>query len=188
VLGVDLSADLLGEAERTRGDIPLEQLRYRRADLREPLSEEDFDVALNVFSSLGYGTEADDIRMLSTLRTAVRPGGKVFIETAHRDWFVLALCHGQRPAYRLPDGTLMVEEPRLDPVSGRIESDWYWSGPAGAGRKSSSSRIYSASELARLIGAVGLRLESVHEGCSVAPFVGAGPGMSRRLGLLAVRE
>lgn len=188
VLGVDFSADLIREAERLRGEIPSERLRYRIADLRQPLDEGDFDVALNVFSSLGYGTEEDDVRILCTLRESVRPGGSVFIETAHRDWVTSALHEGYRPGSRLPDGTLMVEEPHLDPVSGRVESTWYWSGPAGAGSKSSSLRSYNASELARLVAAAGLKLQSVHGGCSDAPFVGSGPGMSRRLGMLAIRE
>jgi hypothetical protein len=188
VLGVDLSADLLGEAERQRGDISSDQLRYQRSDLREPLAEGDFDVALNVFSSLGYSSEADDIHVLSTLRAAVRPRGQVFIETAHRDWVALAFSQGQRPSYRLADGTLMIEEPRLNPVTGRVESSWHWSGPAASGHKSSSMRVYNATELARLIETAGLRLQSVHDGCTTAPFVGPGPGMSRRLGLLAVRD
>src|SRR5438132_795994 len=61
VLGVDLSTDLLEEAERRRGDMPTDRLQYRRHDLRTPLQESGFDAALNVFSSLGYGTEEDDV-------------------------------------------------------------------------------------------------------------------------------
>ncbi len=187
VLGVDQSADLIAEAERRRNGIPLEQLRYQCADLRDSLTIDGFDVALNVFSSIGYGTENDDIRVLATLRRAVRPGGQVFIETAHRDW-VVSLRLGSNSGRRLPDGTLMVEEPRLDPLSGRVESTWYWSGPAGAGQKISSLRIYNATELAHLVETAGLRVQSLHDGCSVNPFVGSGPDMSRRLGLLAVRD
>jgi SAM-dependent methyltransferase len=185
VLGLDFSSDLIEEAERARGDVTLEQLKYRRADLRERLLEQGFDVALNIFSSVGYSSEEDDIRVFSALRAAVRPGGLVFVETAHRDWVAAGL---NSRGWRLPDGTLMLEEPRFDSVSGRVDSTWSWSGPCGSGRKSSTVRSYNATELARLIGAAGLRLQSVHDGCSAAPFVGTGPGMSRRLGLLAVRD
>jgi hypothetical protein len=65
---------------------------------------------------------------------------------------------------------------------------WYWCGPGGSGRKRSSLRVYSATELARLLAAAGLRVESIHNGCSREPFVSAGPGMSSRLGLLAIRD
>ena len=42
--------------------MPATRLSYRRHDLRQRLSDTGFDAALNVFSSLGYGTEADAIR------------------------------------------------------------------------------------------------------------------------------
>src|SRR5215831_9014836 len=36
VLGVDQSAVLLAEAEKSRGDLPIDRLRYREHDLRRP--------------------------------------------------------------------------------------------------------------------------------------------------------
>jgi SAM-dependent methyltransferase len=169
VLGVDLSADLLTEAERRRAGLPSTRLRYERHDLRSPLKESGFDAAVNLFSSLGYGTEADDVAILSTLRAAVRPRGFVFVETTHRDGVAVGLSRNQRFANRLPDGTLLVEEPRLDPVTGRVETTWYWSGPGGSGHKSASFRVYTTTELVRLVDAAGLRLRSVHNGCSSDP-------------------
>lgn len=188
VLGLDLSRDLLAEAERRRGDLPAERLRYQRHDLRMPLPESGFDVALNIFSSLGYGSEDDDIAVLSNLRAAVRPGGLVFIETMHRDRMVANLLQNPRPANRLPDGTLLVEEPRLDPLAGRVETTWYWSGPGGSGQKSGSIRAYTATELVKVVEAAGLRLRSAHNGCSTEPFVVPGSAVGGRLGLLAARE
>lgn len=187
VVGLDFSADLLAEAERRRDGLPAGQLRYRRADLREPLTETGFDAALNVFSSIGYGEERDDIAILSNLRAAVRPGGYVFVETAHRDGFMVMQAHGQQFGNRLADGTLFLEQPKLDPVSGRIDASWYWNGPAGSGQKSSSLRIYSVTELVRLLPAAGLQLSSLHNGCSAEPYVASGRAMSWRLGVLAIR-
>lgn len=188
VLGLDLSRDLLAEAERRRGDLPAERLRYQRHDLRMPLPESGFDVALNIFSSLGYGSEDDDIAVLSNLRAAVRPGGLVFVETMHRDRMVANLLQNPRPANRLPDGTLLVEEPRLDPIAGRVETTWYWSGPGGSGQKSGSIRVYTATELVKVVEAAGLRFRSAHNGCSTEPFVVPGSAVGGRLGLLAARE
>jgi SAM-dependent methyltransferase len=188
VLGVDLSAALVAEAERRRGGLPAERLRFERRDLRTPLEASGFDAAINVFSSLGYGAEGHDVRILATLRAAVRPGGLVFVETLHRDRVAAVLSQSQRFGSRLPDGTLIVEEPRLDPIAGRVETVWHWSGPAGSGSKAASIRAYTATELVRLLQAAGLRFRSAHAGCSPDPFPEPGAVIGDRLGLLAVRE
>jgi SAM-dependent methyltransferase len=187
VLGVDQSQALLAHAERQRSGLPAERLRYLRHDLRQPLPEGGFDCALNVFTSLGYGSEADDLAILGTLREAVRPGGLVFVDTAHRDLAAVRLARGAVPAQRLADGTLVLEEPRFDPIAGRMETCWHWSGPGGHGSKPASIRVYSATELVRLLERAGLRFRSAHHGCSPEPFRAAGPELGGRLGLLAER-
>lgn len=187
VLGVDQSAAMLAEAERRRGDVDEDRLRYRQHDLRVPLDESGFDAALNIFSSLGYGSDQDDLGVLTNLRAAVRPGGVVFVETMHRDRVAAGLAQNRVPARRLGDGTLVVEEMRLDPVAGRIETTWYWWGPGGSGAKQASLRVYTATELVRLLEAAGLRVRSVHDGCSADPFVAPGAAIGSRLGILAER-
>lgn len=187
VLGADRSQLLVERAEQERGELPKASLRYLRHDLRHPLSEGGFDVAINIFSSLGYGTEEDDLRIVKTLAQAVRPGGFVFFETNHRDPVVAMLSRGSKPAQRLPDGTLVVEELEFDAVQGRIETCWYWSGPSGSGQKSASLRIYSATELLALLERAGLRFQSAHKSCSPEPFMAEGSDMGGHLGLLAKR-
>lgn len=187
VLGVDRSAALLEEAERRRGDLAPERLRYLRHDLRVPLAESGFDVALNLATSLGYGSEDDDVAILRTLAGAVRSGGAVAVDTIHRDAVAAMLAHQVAPAYRLADGTLVFEEPRLDPVAGRIETTSYWSGPSGSGRKSASIRAYALTELLRLIERVGLRLRAALQPGSGAPFEGRGPFFGGRVLLVAER-
>jgi SAM-dependent methyltransferase len=187
VLGVDAAPALLDHAERHRGDVPSARLRYERHDLRKRLEEGGFDCAVNVFTSLGYGTESDDVAILATLRHAVRPGGLVFVETNHRDLTAAFLAKGVAPSQRLPDGTLVVEEPRFDALRGRMESCWHWSGPSGHGSKEASFRVYAATELVGLLERAGLRLRSALRGCSPEPFRAAGADLGGRLGLLAER-
>jgi SAM-dependent methyltransferase len=190
VQGVDYSATLLAEAERRRGDCPLERLSFLRHDLRQPLPpplEGAFDGAVNVFTSLGYGTEADDLAILTTLARAVRPGGRVLVETMHRDPVAAFIARGMQPGRRYPDGTLLVEDPHFDPVAGRMETTWYWSGPQGGGAKRASLRIYAITELVRLMERAGLVLEGAFSGCSPAPFRASGPEVGGRVGLVARR-
>jgi SAM-dependent methyltransferase len=149
------------------------------------LPEGGFDAAFNVFSSLGYGTEEDDVALLKALHAAVRPGGRVLVDTMPRDATVAFLSRRVTPAQRLADGTLVVEEPSFDPLLGRIHTTWYWSGPAGQGRKSASFRSYTATELIRLLQTCGFRFLSAHHGCSREPFKAEGPEMGGRIGILA---
>jgi hypothetical protein len=128
------------------------------------------------------------VAILNTLRQAVRPGGLVFLETNHRDTAVAFYSRFSRPANRLPDGTLLVEEHVFDAITGRANIRWSWWGPAGAGEKSASLRLYTATELVSLLARAGLRFRSAHRGCSKEPFKAEGPEMGGRLGLLAERE
>lgn len=187
VVGVDQSAEMLAQAEQDRGDLPVERLRYMRHDLREPLEEGGFDAAMNLFTSIGYGTEEDDRSIFRTLRGALRPGGRLVVETMHRDVAVALFSRGLRPAQRLPDGTLMVEEPVFDPVAGRVNTAWYWSGPQGSGRKEASLRVYSITELVRLLEGAGLRFISAHGGSTTEAFRSEGPEMGGHVMLLAER-
>jgi len=187
VVGVDLSKVLLAHAEKDRGALPADRLRYFRHDLRQPLPANGFDAAYNVFTSIGYGTEDDDLAIFKTLRDAVRPGGLVFVETMHRDLVAASRSHGGPPGNRYADGTLVVEETVFDPIAGRLEMRWYWSGPKGRGEKSGSLRLYSATELVRLLDQSGLRFVSAHKGCSTEPFRSDGPEMGGRLGILTQR-
>jgi SAM-dependent methyltransferase len=188
VVGVDQSATLLEFAERQRGQLPVSRLRYVVHDLRRPLDEDGFDCTLNIFTSLGYGTEEDDLQILTNLRATLRPGGLLFVETNHRDLVAAFLARGAASSQRLPDGTLVVEDPHLDPISGRLETCWYWYGPAGHGCKKASLRVYSATELVRLLQRAGFRLRSAHRGCSSEPFRAEGPDLGGKIGLLAERS
>jgi hypothetical protein len=111
----------------------------------------------------------------------------VLVETMHRDAVVARLARNNRPAERLADGTLFVEVPRFDAVAGRMETTWYWSGSGGAGQKAASLRIYTVTELVRLVERAGLRFRSAHRGCSPEPFVAEGPEMGGRVALVAER-
>lgn len=187
VLGVDQSEVLLAQAEKDRGDLPEERLRYRRHDLRGLLPETGFDAAINIFSSIGYGSEEEDRAIFRTLSAAVRPGGRVLLETMHRDTAVAFFARGTRPSQRLPDGTVVIEEPTFDAFTGRVNTAWYWSGPTGQGSKAASLRMYTVTELVAMLREAGLAFISAHPGCSTEIWQASGPEMGGRIAILTER-
>lgn len=188
VLGVDQSEMLLTAAESRRAEVPPERLRYLRHDLRTPLPQTGFDIACNIFTSFGYGTEEEDLALFRTLRGAVRPGGRVVVETNHRDMLCGFLARGARASRRMADGTVFLDEPGFDPIAGVVTLNWYWSGPNGSGEKHAEWRCYTPTEIIRLLEHAGLRLVGAYKGLSKTLYTAEGPDVGGRLAVIAMRE
>jgi 2-polyprenyl-3-methyl-5-hydroxy-6-metoxy-1,4-benzoquinol methylase len=188
VVGIDQSEILLAAAESERGELQPERLRYVKHDLRRPLPETGFDVACNVFTSFGYGTHEDDVAIFRTLRDAIRPGGRVVVETNHRDSLCAFIARGSKASRRMPDGTLFVDEPEFDAIKGTVHLNWYWSGPNGSGEKHAEWRCYTPTQIVGLLEVAGLRFTGAYKGLSKTPYKAEGPESGGRLAVVVVRD
>ena len=152
-VGVDRSATLLEEARRRTGHERWPKLS--RADYRElPFADASFDAALNLFTSLGYLGDDADTRVLAEIRRVLRPGGRLVIETAHRDRLV---AHFQEQDWRLlGEGPLLLEQRTFDPAEGIAQSTQTLIDGAGAREsRTFSVRTYTATELLAMLARAG---------------------------------
>jgi ubiquinone/menaquinone biosynthesis C-methylase UbiE len=153
VVGVDRSEVLLEEARRRAGEG--EWPRWVHGDHRElPLEDASFDAVLCLFSSLGYRGEEGDERTLGEFHRVLRPGGRLVVETMHRDRLMhIFQSRGWDP---LPNGATLIEERRFDYEEGVLESDHILIRPDGS-RKAVTYRIrtYTATELGKLVAQAG---------------------------------
>jgi SAM-dependent methyltransferase len=149
VVGVDRSADQLVEARARAG--PRTNPAFVEADLRRlPFADGQFDCALNLFTSIGYLGEEQDLAALQELHRVLRATAGLVVETMHRDRF--ASIFRERDWEPLADGAAVLEERCFDPVTGMIE------GTQTVIREGSRSRdrqfrlrVYTATELIRLL-------------------------------------
>ena len=51
---------------------------------------------------------------------------------------------------RLADGTIFLDQPDFDAISGIVTLNWYWSGPKGSGEKHIRWRCYTPTEIVGL--------------------------------------
>jgi SAM-dependent methyltransferase len=153
VTGADRSPVLLEEARRRAGGS--EWPRWVRADHRElPFEDGSFDAVLNLFSSLGYRGEEGDRRTLGEFRRVLRPGGSLVIETQHRDR-VMAIFR-QSDWEELGGGALKLEARRFDAAAGVMENDHVLIAEDGSRHAVTYRiRVYTATELARLVAEAG---------------------------------
>jgi ubiquinone/menaquinone biosynthesis C-methylase UbiE len=147
--GVDRSAALLDEARRRTGHERWP--KFVQADYRElPFPDASFDVALNLFSSLGYLPVEEDTKVLAGIARVLRPGGSLVLETMHRDLLVLRWSDSD---WRLMgEGRLLLEQRTFDAASGIATTSMTLID--GAGQRESrtwSVRVYAVTELLTML-------------------------------------
>lgn len=166
--GIDLSAHLLDSARRRAAKAGV-AATFARHDMRALPFEGEFDVALSLFSSLGYfETEEDDRRVLAGMHRALAPGGRVVVETMHRD-HVLAR-YAERDWWETEDGRVVWVEREFDAVEG-VSREWTrWRKGGEIGEKFHRIRIRTATEWDALLRAAGLQPLDWYGDYELAPF------------------
>jgi len=84
VTGIDLSPHLVDVADKKAGDFKLApgRAKFLVGDMREFASRfapSTFDAVLNVFTSIGYGSEEDDLKFFRDARAVTKRGGLLLI-------------------------------------------------------------------------------------------------------------
>jgi ubiquinone/menaquinone biosynthesis C-methylase UbiE len=188
VTGVDRSAPLLAEAERRAaaadagaggaGSGP----RLVQADYRElPFADASFDAALNLYTSLGFLGDAEDTKVLTEVARVLRPGGRLVVETLHRD--LLVRTFAERGWELLGEGRLLLEQRTFDPVGGVTQTTQTLIDKAGEREsRTFEVRIYTATELVAMLRAAGFAKATCHGDLRGGPF-----GTGTRLVIVARR-
>ena len=168
VTGVDRSAPLIEEARRRGRNARWP--KWAIADYRElPMPDESFDLVINLFSSLGYLGDEQDTRALAEFRRVLRPGGRLVIETMHRD--ALIANWSEHDWHLLGEGKLLLEQRTFDPAGGVAQMTQTLVPSSGAREsRTMSLRIYTATELCAMLDRAGFSESRCHGDLDGAPF------------------
>ncbi|MDQ3778352.1 MAG: class I SAM-dependent methyltransferase, partial [Actinomycetota bacterium] len=151
VTGLDRSPIQLAEA---RSASEAEWPRWVQGDLRAlPFDDSSYDAVLCLFTSIGYRGEDGDRAAFGQFLRVLRPGRALVVETLHRDR--LMAIFNERSWDPVGDDVLRLEERRFDYVRGEVEIDLVRF--AGGERRGVRYRlrVYTATELVRLLAEVG---------------------------------
>ncbi len=153
VTGVDFSET---ELERARAAAAAAGVRVTLVcqDMRDMEFAGEFDLAVNLFSSIGYFTDDEDRMLIDRFWRALRPGGVFVLDTRNRDQCVRSLPPEERAR---GDGWDVRIENSFDPATSRWRARW-WRVEADAGEDSPGTlvgeteiRLYSAHELRAML-------------------------------------
>ena len=180
VVGVDRAQSLLEEARRRAGNARWPKLT--RADYRElPFAADSFDGALNLFTSLGYLGDEEDVKALAAIRRVLRPGARLVLEMLHRDRLIAVWSDND---WRLlGEGRLLLEQRTFDPVTGVSQStQTLIDGRGERETRTFSVRVYTATELLRMLERAGYADLKAYGSFAGDPF-----GTRTRLVMVATR-
>jgi ubiquinone/menaquinone biosynthesis C-methylase UbiE len=169
VTGVDRSATLLDEARRRAGDGDGGPALVG-ADYRElPFADASFDAAINLYTSIGFLGDEEDTKVLAEIARVLRPGGKLVVETMHRDLMIRIF---QERGWRLLGaGRLLLEQRAFDPVTGVVQETQTLVDSDGTREAQAfSTRVYTATELMAMLHAAGFEKATAYGGLDGAPF------------------
>jgi SAM-dependent methyltransferase len=148
----DRSAPLLAAGQSSAGSACWPKF-IRGCYSRLPFGAERFDAVLSLGTALGYLGDEGDQRALCEFRRVLVPGGRLVIETLHREQLDGLAAHEDR---ELPGGATLRYDRAFDPARGilyeaqRLRDDAGW-GPARA----YDIRVYGIDELRLMLGNAG---------------------------------
>ncbi len=136
------------------------------ADMRSlPIRAGALDAVTSLFSSFGYlESDDEDQRVLREVARALRPGGALFLDLLNREHALAGFVPSLQRVEE--DGTLVVEQRRFDALASRLTTSFVLIAPSGERTDSvgHSLRLYTLTELSRMLAAAGLRLEHTYGG------------------------
>jgi SAM-dependent methyltransferase len=170
---------LLTGIDRTRPYIERAREQARREGLTIEFIHDDakalrcapvFDGALDMFTSFGYfDSEADDVKVASNVCRALRPGAKFLVDLEGRE--LIARDFRPREWFRHDDGSLGLQEKTVCDGWERLNTRWILIRDGKIVKESVvSSRIYSGSEMRRLLIAAGFSSVVLFGNLQGAPY------------------
>jgi len=168
VTGADRSQALLEDARRRAGGARWP--KWVVADYRElPMPDGSFDLVVNLFSSLGYLGDEQDTRAVAEFRRVLRPGGRLVVETMHRD--ALVTHFHEQDWQLLGEGRLLLEQRTFDPAAGVAQMTQTLVATDGTREsRTMSLRVYTATELLAMLERAGFAEARCLGGLGGEPF------------------
>lgn len=169
VTGVDISPEALEMARRRESGV-----RLVRGDLRALPELGAFDGVLSWGNSFGYLTPPETARSLAGLRRAVRPGGRLVLESGSVAEALLPGGVEPRLEYAA-GGVTMIATNRYRASESRLESEYEFTADDGTvehGR--AAHHVHTAGEIVRMLRAAGFDSVELLRGDGQGPFELAG--------------
>jgi SAM-dependent methyltransferase len=160
--GIDLSADFLNEAQARAAEAQI-KLDLRQGDMRDPsLAVDTFDGAFCFGNSFPYLDRPGVATFLAALSRAIRPGGRLVIDTGCAAESILPTSLPQR--WHRFDDIIMTSKARYIAAASRLDIDYTFIQNGKIETRPSSSYVFTVAELTRMLAEAGFEVCSLAGG------------------------
>jgi len=173
VVGIDISERMIQLARKNVGGATFIKGDMRR--LPEVLKGDRFDVVINIFNSLGYYGEEDDLEIMKSIRQVT--GGVAVINLDNRDYVIFnwpEVYYSYVPPY------MVIDTSKFEPTTSRLQVHRKYIDQRGreVGQLKYTQRYYSLHEVFSMVRRAGFRVVGVYSGYSWKEFEIGDPQMT----------
>lgn len=153
VTAVERQPEMLARASAAAADRGL-GIEFVEQDMWSMDAGTGFDAALCLWTSLGYGTRAQDQQFLDAIGRGLADEGLFLLET---HVYETLLHEFEERVFRWAGDVLVAEERRFDTERARLYTDWTFAREGTMERRRSAMQLYTVRELDGMLEAAGLR-------------------------------
>ena len=129
-------------------------IRWHQQDMWEMDAGANFAAALCLWTSLGYGSRAQDQQFLDAVGRNLAADGLFLFET---HVYETLLSDFEERVWRWAGDVLVAEQREFDTEDGRLLTDWTFSRGGEQERKQSAIQLYTSRELDSMLGLAGMK-------------------------------
>jgi len=169
ITGLDLSNKFLQLAQ-DHAESKGVKIHWRRSHMKNIPFEDAFDAVINIFTSFGYlEDEEEDLQVLQQVYKALKPEGLFLLETVLQTRVIRSFTPHSIIHYS--DGLMVLEERHIDLPTSRNEVHVTILFPDGRRNEyKQSMRVYTLTELIRMLTAAGLQTHAYYGGLDGSPL------------------
>jgi len=153
VTGVDNNENFISIAKENCPNV-----NFILRDMRKIDFYNEFDFAIDLFTSFGYFSDEENFEVLRKISKALKKGGKFLLETVNREWALKTTYVNGLSWLLYPSGIVFLANNKYDIFTGRWISDQYVVENGEISKQEQDIRLYTYTEYKTMFSQVGLKI------------------------------